>query len=407
MLLTFRYQLLLTKAQHARLEQILEAQRLLYNAALEERIDAWRKSKTSISKIDQFKSLTQIRSFDPSYGEVPVALSRWSIAKVDDAFTGFYSRIKRGGKAGFPRFRSKGRWQSFGFAEWDGVRLRGNRILFKPFKSGLRLKLRRPLPDGADLRSCTFTKTDRRWTVSLVVDVPAASAHRFEDRAVGIDVGTHHLATTSDGVHFENIKPAKRHERAVKLASRALARCRRGSKRRAKVKAHLARLKRRVANTRRTYLHEVSARIARDHGFIAVEALKVKNMTRSAKGTVEKPGKNVRAKSGLNRSMLDAATATLIGLISYKAERAGGIMVKVDAKNTSQDCSCCGERVQKDLSVRRHVCTCGADMDRDHNAAVNVLHRALQAHGRAWPPRDHNVGHRLERGLGNTVGKTA
>ena len=82
-------------------------------------------------------------------------------------------------------------------------------------------------------------------------------------------------------------------------------------------------------------------------------------------------------------------------------------MVKVDARNTSQDCSCCGERVKKDLSERRHVCTCGADLDRDHNAAVNVLNRALQAHRRARPPGDANVEHRLERGLGNTVGKTA
>ena len=111
MLLTYRYKLDLKKAQHALLDRLCEQQRLLYNAALQERIEAWRKARKSISKIDQNKSLTQIRSFDEVYASVPVSMSRWSIARVDDAFNGFFGRVKRGDKPGFPRFKAKSRFR--------------------------------------------------------------------------------------------------------------------------------------------------------------------------------------------------------------------------------------------------------------------------------------------------------
>ena len=152
MLLTYRYKLLPTKAQHALLDRLCEDQRQLYNAALQERIDAWKKAGKSVTKLDQFKSLTQIRGFDQTYALVPVSMSRWSIARVDDAFKGFFSRVKRGDRPGFPRFRSFHRWRSFGFDEWHGIRLVGRKILSKPFGTGLKLKMHRELPDGADIK---------------------------------------------------------------------------------------------------------------------------------------------------------------------------------------------------------------------------------------------------------------
>jgi putative transposase len=133
-----------------------------------------------------------------------------------------------------------------------------------------------------------------------------------------------------------------------------------------------------------------------------VEKLNVKNMTASARGTVDDPGMNVRQKAGLNKALLDAALAMLISYTSYKAERAGGEMVKENAAHSSQDCSSCDERVPKPLSERTHRCTCGLVLHRDHNAAINILNRALVAHGRARPPGDANVGHQPVRRLGNT-----
>jgi putative transposase len=215
---------------------MLERQRQLYNAALQERIEAWRKAGLSISKIDHNKALTQIRSFEEAYASVPVSMSRWSIARVDDAFKGFFGRVKRGDKPGIPRFKPRSRWRSFGFDEWNGIRIRGRRLLFAPFPNGLEMKLHRPVPDRAMPKSCTFTKTGRHWLVAIAMDVPVEAEHPFPDTCIGIDVGVEHLLTTSDGEHVENVRPGARRKKQLRTAQRALARCRRGSKRRRKVR---------------------------------------------------------------------------------------------------------------------------------------------------------------------------
>ncbi len=407
MLLTYRFKLMPTRSQYSTLDRLCEDQRQLYNAALQERVDAWKKAKVSISKIDQFKSLTEIRGFSDTYKDVPVALSRWTIAKVADAFTGFFSRLKKGGKAGFPRFRSKGRWKSFGFSEYDGFRVEGERLIFKPFKNGLKLHLHRPLPEHADMRNCTLTKIGRHWFVNLVMSVPVAQQHKHPNTTLGIDVGIEYLLTTSHGVQVDNPRIGVKHARAIRVAQRALARCRKGSNRRRKVREKLARLQRAVARQRSTYLHQVSASLTRTYAFIAVEKLQVKNMTASAKGTVDEPGKNVRQKAGLNRAFLDTSPSTLIDYLTYKAERAGGEVVKVNPHYTSQDCSSCGKQVKKSLSQRTHRCACGAILHRDHNAARNIERRALIACGRAMPPGGANARRRPERRPGNMVCEAA
>ncbi len=339
MLLTYRFKLKPTRSQYVTLDRLCEDQRQLYNAALQERVDAWKKAQISISKLDQFKSLTEIRGFSDTYRDVPATLSRWTISRVADAFTGFFSRLKKGGKAGFPRFRSYSRWKSFGFAEFNGIRLVGEKLLFKPFDHGLKLHVHRPIPEGADPKTCAFTKIGRHWYVTIAMDVPVAQEHPFPETTVGIDIGIEYLLTTSHGVQIDNPKIGVKHARAVRVAQRALARCKKGSNRRRKVREKLARLQRHVAHSRSTYLHQVSALLTRTYAFIAVEKLQVKNMTASARGTVDEPGKNVRQKAGLNRAFLDVSPSRLIDYLTYKAERAGGEVVKINPHYTSQDCS--------------------------------------------------------------------
>jgi putative transposase len=376
----YQYRLAPTKAQHCVLARILEMQRLLYNGGLQERRDAWRLAGKSIKNFDQTKSLTTIRADDPEgYGGLPVTLSRWTLKKLDAAYAAFFERCKaRNGAAGFPRFRSLGRWRSFGFSEFSGIRLIGSKLLFKGMPGRLRVLFHRPLPSDASIRSCIFTKDEKGWSVSLQIETAAAEAHVHEDVAVGIDVGVEHLATLSTGEHLANPRFGAAAAPAVRRASRKLARAKRGSYRRAKTKRQLLKLRRKLANRRKTNLHQVSASIVRRFGTIAVEDLSIANMTRSAKGTVDRPGRNVRQKSGLNREMLDASPATLISMIAYKAERAGGRFVKVDARGTSQTCAECDNEVPKTLSVRMHSCPhCKTEVHRDVNAARNVLKRAV------------------------------
>lgn len=386
MILTYRYKPRPTRAQYQRLAQMCELQRLLYNGALEERIVTWRRVSKSVSKFDQMKSLTVIREHDEAYRAMPVWMSRWTLTRIDEAMKGFFGRVKRGVKAGFPRYKPMSRWRSFGFEQWDGIRLDGDRLIIKSMVGAVRLHMHRSLPADAVIKCCTFTKKNQHWWITMAVDVPVAAAHAAPDTAVGIDIGVVHLAATSDGDFFSNVRPRSRREKELRRASRALARCKRGSKRRGKILAKLARAQKRVADFRSNHLHQVSAEITRRYALIGVEKLKLKNMTRSARGSVDEPGRNVRAKSGLNRALADAAPGRLIQLIAYKAERAGGTMVKVDPRGTSQDCSSCGTKVEKTLSERTHRCVCGTELDRDVNARKTSSNGHSRSTGGAGRP---------------------
>jgi putative transposase len=380
MFLTYQYRLAPRRTQHRALEKILEMQRQFYNAALQERRDAWRLANKTITNFDQTKSLTQIRADDPDgYGALPNRLSRWTLKRLDEAYAAFFDRLKTNkGRAGFPRFRGLHGWRSFGFTEFAGIRLVGASLLFKGMPGGLKVRMHRELPDDASIRSCVFTKDDKGWSVALQIESVAAAAHLHKDATVGIDVGVEHLATLSTGEHIANPRFGTKEAASVRRAARKLSRARRNSKRRQKTKRHLLRLRRKVAKRRKTYLHQVSASIVRRYGAIAVEDLSIANMTRSAKGTLERPGKNVKQKSGLNREVLDASPATLISMIAYKAERAGGRFTKVNARGTSQMCAECDADVPKTRSVRIHSCPhCKTVVHRDTNAARNVLKRAV------------------------------
>jgi putative transposase len=378
--LTYQYRLSPTKSQLRALDRILEMQRLLYNAALQERRDAWRLAKVSIGWIDQSKALTTIRSDDPDgYGALPANLSRWTFRKVDFAFQEFFKRVKvRKERAGFPRFRGA-RWCSFGFAEFSGIQLVEGHLLFKGMPGKLEVRFHRPLPDGARICSCVLTRDLKGWCVSFQMELPDVHTVRREaGELVGIDWGVEHLATLSNGEHVENPRFGAAAAPAIRCAQRKLARAKRGSKGREKAKLHLLRQRRKLANRRKAYLHQVSARLARRFGSIAVEDLQVKNLTASAKGDAANPGTNVRQKAGLNREILDTAPGTLIAMLRYKAERASGRFAAVDARHTSQSCSGCGATVLKDLNERVHKCrNCEEEVHRDVNAARNILQRAV------------------------------
>jgi putative transposase len=364
-ILTYRYRLLPSKRQHAALTGLLDGQRVLYNAALEERIDCYRKTGKGVSYIDQCKSLTLCRRALPEMGDLPVNLQRWTLKRLDDAFQGFFRRVKaRNGKAGFPRFRGRGWWDSFGFGEFSGIRFDGIRLRFAGMPSGLKLHLHRALPAESDIRSCVFRRDGRGWHVSLQISVEAAEK-RVAAKMVGVDLGLKVFAYCSDGVILPNPRVARKAERAQRIAQRALSRCKRGSNRRRKVKARLARLHRKIADTRSTWLHQQSAALVNRADLIVVEDLNVKNMIRHPT---------------LARSIADASWSKFLDLLRYKAERAGAHLIRVDPRNTSQRCSGCSELVPKSLAVRIHACPhCGLVIDRDWNASLNILRAGMPA----------------------------
>lgn len=190
---------------------------------------------------------------------------------------------------------------------------------------------------------------------------------RVVESAVGIDVGLKTFAYQSDGVIIPNPRVARRAEREMRRRQRALARCRRGSNSRRKVRREVARQHAKILNTRTTWLHQQSARIASSYDMIVAEDLNVKGMIRN---------------KNLSRSISDASWSRFFNMLSYKAERAGSTFIKVNPKNTSQNCSGCGEKVPKSLAVRTHSCPhCGLVIDRDWNASLNILHSVVLDRG--------------------------
>lgn len=356
MILTFRYRLLPSKAQHRTLERILESQRQLYNAALEERIGAYRKAGKTLTYIDQSKGLTEWRRSDPQASDLPISLQRATLKRLDHAYRGFFHRVKAGGKPGFPRFRGKGWFDSFGFSEFSGVTLQNGRLRFKGMPGGLRVHWHRKLP-GTDIRSCNLKRDPKGWTIGYAVQVEFTDLRRTR-RAVGVDLGISTFAALSDGGFIPSLRAARRAERGLRIAQRALARKQRGSGGRRKARVAVAECHATVARKRREHLHQASARLVREYDAIAIERLNVKGLARSA----------------LAKYVHDASWSRFILMLRYKAERAGARLIEMDPLGTTQDCSVCGTRVPKDLSDRRHDCPhCGLWIDRDLNAARNIL----------------------------------
>jgi putative transposase len=281
---------------------------------------------------------------------------------VDDAYNAFCRRVKaKAGKAGFPRYKSVDRWHSFGFHRWSGIRIKGSKLYLAGITRGLRVNWHRSLPKDAVIKSCVFTKQDFGWTVSLQVQLPDIAPRQIGS-AIGIDMGINALVALSNGSKIPNLRATDGHASKLRVAQRALARKSRGSKRRKKTRVEVTRLHRKIRNSRNTYLHQVSHHLVNSYDLIAIEDLKVKGL----------------ARGHLAKSVHDAAWGKLRQQLSYKAAGAGSHVIAVDAKYTSQLCSGCGCLVKKDLAERVHTCSdCGLVLDRDVNAARNILCRAV------------------------------
>ena len=360
MVRTFRYPLHPTVAQETVLLSWLGQCCDLYNAALQERRDAWRKQRVNLGRYDQHKSLTEWRRSDPEARAVPAWVQRSPLDRVDLAFKAFFRRCKAGQAPGYPRFRSKRRYDSFTVpASGRDIRVVGNRVSLPKLPS-IRFNQYRPL-QGRILTVTVRRDSVGSWWVSFACDLGAAPPKVEEPASVvGIDVGLKSLAVTSDGEVIENQRYSAASAEKLARAQRVLARRKRGSRSRERARVQVAKAHRHVQNQRLDYARKVAVSLVSKYDVISHEDLQIRAMSRGlfAKG------------------IHDAGWGILLHCISCKAESAGKHVVAVDPRGTSQRCSGCGNTVPKDLGVRIHDCpACGLRMDRDHNAAVNI--RAL------------------------------
>lgn len=384
----FKFRLRPTAGQAVALDACLRDHRDLYNAALQERRDAYRhSSKTSIRYGDQSAQLKAIRATDPDLARWSFSSQQATLRRLDKAFQAFFRRVKAAQTPGFPRFKGAG-W--FDTVEWpkdrDGCRWDStpeHPTQTRVYLQGVgHVKVRQHRAVAGRVKTISVKREGRHWYVILACDdVPAADLPGT-GAVVGIDLGVASFATTSDGIHVPNPRHLAASAERLTVAQQALARCKRRSKRRRKAAAKVATTHAKIRRQRLDHAHKTALMLVRDYDLIAVESLRITNMTRSASGTLEEPGRNVAAKSGLNRSILAAGWGVFLNVLRAKAESAGRVVVEVDARHTSQRCAACGH-VSAGNRTSQAAFSCLACRHRahaDHNAAVNILRAGLARH---------------------------
>ncbi len=352
---TFKYRVFPTRAQVTKLGVTLDICRELYNASLQERRDAYRLERKSVRYVEQANQLPDIKKVREDVAGVHSQVLQDVLKRVEKAFDGFFRRVKAKQKAGFPRFRSYKRYDSFTYAQ-SGFSVNDGKLRLSKI-GDVRIKLHRPIE--GKIKTLTITRSATgKWYACFSVEVEPQPLPATE-RAVGIDVGLNHFATLSTGEQIAN-------PRFFRTDEKALAKAQRKEKRKAARRIH-----ERIANRRRNFAHQLSHALVSLFGVIAFEDLNIKGMVRN---------------HCLSKSIQDAAWNQLIQCTTYKAENAGREVRTVDPRGTSQRCSACGTIVVKDLSQRLHDCSCGLRLDRDHNAAINILALGLQSE--ALPRRE-------------------
>ena len=359
----FKYRLRPTAKQATTLAIHIEECRMLYNHFIVDRIQAYKDRGESLGRYDQINQLPFLKTDRSTLKQVHSQVLQNVAVRVDLAFQAFYRRCKDGSeKPGFPRFKGVGRYDSLTYPQATAFRLDDKGLRLSKIGC-LRGVWSRPL-EGTP-KTCTIRRSATgKWFATIVCEVEARPLPA-SDKVVGIDVGLAQFATLSNGETVANPRFFRQDEKALAKAQRKLAKAAKGSAERKKARKVVARVYERTRHRRHDFVHQHARRIVNRYGLIAVEALNVKAMVRNRR---------------LAKSISDAAWSQFRRVLSYKAAEAGRTLVAVNPAYTSQDCSACGHRLNKALSVRRHVCPCcGLDCDRDANAARNICRLGLQS----------------------------
>ncbi|MDD5774368.1 MAG: transposase [Candidatus Omnitrophica bacterium] len=363
---TFKYRIYPNKTQTKSLESSLDACRWLYNNFLEQRKNTWETEKKSLSRFDQSKTIPILKQEYPFLNNAFSQCLQDVSTRIDLAFRAFFRRVKAGEKPGYPRYRGEFRYDSFTYPQ-AGFKLLENIIQLSKI-GGVKIKLHRPI-EGT-IKTCTIRRTPTgKWFITFVCDVEHTSTERSIEPAIGIDMGLTSFATLSNGEHIENPRFFRQEEKNLVKAQRKLSIQKKGTKERKKARKVVARVYERINWKRENFAHQESRKLVNRFNTIVVEDLSINDMTRN----------NFR---GINKSIGDAAWRQFLNLLSFKAAWAGKKYVGVNPAFTSQNCSACGNRHKLNLSDRIYHCpVCSLSLDRDENAAINILSLGLKTLG--------------------------
>jgi putative transposase len=388
---SYKFRAYPTRPQEGRSIRLLQDHCDLYNAALEERRDAWRMCQVFISYRGQSTQLRSIREADPDgQGRHSFTAQQQTLRRLDATFRAFFKRVrtiekgKHGRKVGYPRFKPYPRFNQVRFVAGDGAKwipADSCRWAHASFQAVGQLKIRQHRPVKGQIKTLQLKREHRRWYVIVTAEVDAEPLPP-SGRTVGIDVGVARFLTTSDGQVVANPRFFDGAQARIAHLQRLRERARLGSGNRKRLGRALAKEWSKVRKKRRDFHHKTAHALVNTYEVMALEDLKVANMTSSAGGAVEKPGRNVAQKAGLNRAILDAGWRQFTSILVAKAESAGRRVVRVNPGYTSLDCHACGSRCTRPRQDTVVCSKCG-EQDADLNGARNIATRAGLGSGQA------------------------
>ena len=357
---SYQYRLYPNRQQSDALEVLLTQGRLLYNEALEHRRHVYQCTGVSVSYINQWNRFKEDRKARlEDFALLNATCVQQLLRRLDKTFASFFWRVQKGDKPGYPRFKGWGRFRSLDYRYDDGCRLKDN-CFYMQNVGNIKIKLHRACPEGC-LKHVVISRKVSGWYVTFQGDDGVEPPSLRSGTAIGIDKGLSSLLAFSDGTLIDNPRWLRSSLARLRRAQRALARKAKGGSNRYKQVQRVARLHEKIANQRKDFWHKITNRLTQTYALVGVEDLSLGFLTQNR---------------NLALSTHDAGLGMFQAMLDYKAERAGCAVVAVDPKYTSQQCSGCGRIVKKTLRQRWHSCPCGVEVDRDVNAAKNILFKA-------------------------------
>ena len=371
----FKFELMPNGEQIRAMRQFAGACRYVFNKALAEQKARRERGEKHLGRTDLCKLITAWRNDSATawLADAPVHPLQQSLKDLQAAYSNFFAK-----RADFPCFKKKGKHASFRYPDPKQFKIeQGNDRLFLPKLGWLRYRNSREILGS--VKNITVSQDHGKWFVSLQTEREVERPVP-QGEAIGVDVGIARFATFSDGRFIEPLNSGRRHQGALRKAQRSLSRKTKFSSNWKKAKAKVQRIQARIGNCRKDFLHKATTTISKNHAMVCIEDLQVGNMSKSAAGTVEAPGKQVKAKSGLNRSILDQGWYEFRRQLDYKTAWNGGCLIAVPPHNTSRTCPCCGhvDQANRTSQARFECLSCGYRNHADVVGAINVLERGLR-----------------------------
>jgi putative transposase len=353
---TFKYKLKPTPEQERGLAFVLRRCHELYNAALQERRDAWQKCGVNVTEAQQSAQLPEVKEVRPEYRDIHSQVLQDVLTRLDRAFQAFFRRVKNGEEPGYPRFQGTNRYNSFTFKQFGNGATLDNGFLVLSKIGRLAVRWSRPL-EGTP-KTVTISREADGWYVCFSCANVPVQPLPATGQETGVDLGVEAFATLSNGTRIFHPGWYRKAERTLKTTQRRVSRRKKGSNRRKKAVTLLAKAHQKVRRQRLDFHHKTALALVQTNDTIYHEDLLVRNMVKN---------------HHLAKSIQDAGWSQFLTILSYKAACASRSVIAVTPAFTSQRCSGCGVVVWKGLSVRWHSCPgCGTSLHRDHNAAKNI-----------------------------------